>query len=99
VSLIGLYVSSQFFINDDANTQPRLPGYFLLNSRVAYERPVPGGHLSGFVMVNNILDQKYSTSGTIATNTLTGGGASERFVVPASGIAVYGGVSYRFEGL
>ncbi|MEO8047591.1 MAG: TonB-dependent receptor [Nitrospirota bacterium] len=99
VSLIGLYVSSQFFINDDANTQPRLPGYFLLNSRVAYERPVPGGHLSGFVMVNNILDQKYSTSGTIATNTLTGGGASERFIVPASGIAVYGGVSYRFEGL
>ena len=77
----------------------RLPGYFLLNSRVAYERPVPGGRLSGFLMLNNILNQKYSTSGTIATNTLTGAGAQEQFIVPAPGIAIYGGLSYRFEGL
>ncbi|WP_447603611.1 TonB-dependent receptor [Nitrospira sp. Nam80] len=99
VSLIGLYVSTQFFLNDENNIQPRLPGYFVLNSRISYERPVPGGRLTGFLMINNMLDQKYSTSGIMAVNVLTGGGALERFVVPAPGIALYGGLSYRFEAL
>jgi iron complex outermembrane receptor protein len=97
VSLIGLYVSTQFFQNDEENVQPRLPGYFLLNSRIVYERPVPGGRLSAFLMANNLLDQKYSTSGIIATNATTF--QQERFIVPAAGIAIYGGLSYRFEGL
>jgi outer membrane receptor protein involved in Fe transport len=96
-SLIGLYVSTQFHLNDEENAQPRLPGYFVLNSRLAYERPVPGGLLSGFLMVNNMLDRRYSTQGIIAPNTLTGGGAPERFIVPAPGLAIYGGLSYRFE--
>ena len=30
---------------------------------------------------------------------LTGGGALERFLVTAPGIALYGGLSYRFEAL
>ena len=99
VSLTGLYVSSQFYQGDEENEQPRIPSYFTLNSRIAYERPVPGGYLSGFLMLNNMLDQRYHTSGIMAPNTLTGGGAVERFVMPAPGIAIYGGVSYRFEGL
>jgi iron complex outermembrane recepter protein len=98
LSLIGLYVSTQFFQNDENNAEPRLPGYFVLNSRIAYERPVPGGRLSGFVMLNNMLDQKYSSFGTIASNTLTGGGAQERFVVPVPMFSLYAGLSYRFEG-
>ena len=99
VSLMGLYVSTQFHTGDEENAQPRIPGYFTLNSRIAYEQPVSGGHLSGFLMVNNMLDQRYYTSGIMAPNTLTGGGAVERFVMPAPGIAIYGGLSYRFEGL
>ena len=98
LSLIGLYVSTQFFQNDEINAEPRLPGYFVLNSRIAYERPVPGGRLSGFLMLNNMLDQKYSSFGTIASNTLTGGGAQERFVVPVATFSLYAGLSYRFEG-
>jgi iron complex outermembrane receptor protein len=99
ISLTGLYVSTQFFTNDEQNIQPKLPGYFVMNARIAYERAVPGGRLSGFLMLNNIFDQGYSTSGIIAANNLTGGGDVERFVVPAPGVAVYGGLSYRFEGL
>jgi iron complex outermembrane receptor protein len=99
LSLIGLYVGSQYYLNDETNMQPQLSSYFLLNGRLAYERPVPGGRLTGFLMLNNILNQKYSTSGTIASNTLTGGGALEQFVVPAPTFAIYGGLSYRFEGL
>jgi outer membrane receptor protein involved in Fe transport len=99
LSLIGLYVGSQYYLNDETNTQPRLPDYFLLNGRLAYERPVPGGRLTGFLLLNNILNRKYSTSGTMASNTLTGGGALEQFVMPAPTFAIYGGLSYRFEGL
>jgi len=99
ISMTGLYVSTQFMLNDEQNTQPRLPGYFVLNSRVAYERAVPGGRLAGFLMLNNILDQNYSTSGIIAANNLTGNGNVERFVMPSPGLAIYGGLSFRFEGL
>jgi len=99
ISLMGLYAGSQFHINDEENAQPQVPGYFLLNGRLAYEHEVPGGKLTGFLYLNNILDQKYSTFGIIAPNTLTGGGAPERFVMPAPGMSVYGGLSYRFEGL
>jgi len=99
VSLIGLYVSTQFSLNDEENAKPRLPGYFALNSRVTYERPVSGGVLGGFLMLNNMLNQNYSTSGIIAPNVLTGGGAIERFVVPAPLVAIYGGLSFRFGGL
>jgi outer membrane receptor protein involved in Fe transport len=99
LSLTGLYVSTQFQINDEQNSQPRIPGYFLLNARVAYEHDAPGGKIAAFLLLTNILDQKYSTSGILAANNLTGGGAIERFFVPAPGIAIYGGLSYRFEGL
>jgi iron complex outermembrane receptor protein len=100
LSLIGLYVGSQYYLNDETNVQPKLPSYFLLNGRLAYERPVPGGRLTAFLMLNNILNQKYSTSGTIATNTLTGNGLDPvQFVVPAPTFAIYGGLSYRFEGI
>ena len=101
VSLTGLYVSTQFFLGDEANVQPRLPGYFRMDGRIAYEREVPGGKLRAFLMLNNILDQKYSTSGIIARNVLTAPppGTIERFVVPAPGIAIYGGLSYTFTGL
>jgi outer membrane receptor protein involved in Fe transport len=98
-SLMGLYVTSQFHVNDEENAQPRVPGYFLLNARIAYEQKVPGGRLTGFLQLNNMLDQKYSTFGIIAPNTVTGGGAPERFIMPAPGIAIYGRLSYRFEGL
>jgi len=99
VSMTGLYISTQFLLNDEQNSQPRIPGYFLLNARAAYERDVPGGKLAGFLLLNNILDQKYSTSGILAANNLTGGGAIERFFVPAPGIAIYGGLSYTFNAL
>jgi len=93
LSVTGLYVSTQFHLNDEQNVQPRVPGYFVMNGRIAYEHPVPGGRLAAFFMVNNVLDQKYFQWGIISANA----GAVERFVMPAPGIAFYGGLSYRFE--
>ncbi len=90
LSLTGLYVSTQFGLGDEANAFERLPGYFVLNGRASYERPVPGGRVNGFLTVNNILDAEYSTFGSASS--------FGRTFVPAPGIAVYAGVSYRFEG-
>ena len=97
LSLSGLYASTQFLQGDESNVRDRLQGYFVLNGRVAYEHPVPGGVLKGFVSVNNALDNNYQTSGIYAANRITGGGATQQFVVPAPGIGFFGGVNYRFE--
>jgi iron complex outermembrane receptor protein len=98
VSLTGLYVGTQFFQGDEENAQPRIPSYFTLNSRIAYGQAVPGGHLSGYVMLTNILDERYYTSGIMAPNVLATPPKVDPFVMPAPSIAIYGGLSYRFEG-
>lgn len=97
-ALTGLYVSTQVYLNDDPNAFPRLPGYFVLNGRIAYDRVVPGGKLSMFLQGNNLLNTEYSTFGSIA-NDFVNTGINEPFVSPAPTFAVYFGVSYRFEGL
>ncbi len=90
-SLSGLYVSTQFYNNDEANAFPRLPGYFLLGGRVSYDRAVSGGKLSVFLQATNLLDKPYSSYGIISF----GGIRNES---PAPQFAVYFGISYRFEG-
>ena len=89
-ALTGLYASTQFYNNDEANAFPRLNGYFILSGRLAYDRSVPGGKLGVFFEGRNLLNQKYSTYGIIA-------GSGTRFESPAAGIAFYGGLSYQFE--
>jgi len=96
LSLTGLYVSTQVYLNDEPNAFPRLPGYFVLGGRVSYERIVPGGKVSFFLQGNNLLNKEYSTFGSIAfdfVNTFM----NEPFVSPAPTFAVYFGASYRFE--
>lgn len=90
LSLIGLYVSTQFAQGDEANVFERIPGYFVLNGRASYETKVPGGRLTAYLLLNNMTDHEYSTFGTAS---LFG-----RTFVPAQSLAVYGGLSYKFEG-
>lgn len=98
VTATGLYVSTQFFQNDEDNTRERLSGYFVLNGKVSYKREVPGGRLESFLLLNNILNSDYFTRGIYATDTIPGGdGSNVRFVIPAPGISVFGGISYQFE--
>ena len=97
LSLMGLYVSTQFLQGDESNDRDRLLGYFVLNGNVAYEHTVPGGILKGFFAVNNLLNNDYFTSGIYAANRITGGGATDQFVVPAPGVGFFGGLNYRFE--
>lgn len=98
LTLMGLYVSTQFLDNDQSNSRERLPGYFVLNGKASYQRPVPGGILKAFLQLNNMLDTEYATRGIYATDTITGGdGSTVKFVVPAPGINVFGGISYQFN--
>ena len=94
-SLNGLYVGTKFLFGDEANAEKRLPGYFLLNARLAYERKTPSGTIGAFVQVNNLLDTKYETLGRLAFNFTTN--ATEAFMIPAPGTSVFGGLSYRFD--
>lgn len=90
LSLIGLYVSTQFAQGDEANAFERIPGYFVLNGRASYETKVPGGRMTAYLLLNNMTDHEYSTFGTAS---LFG-----RTFVPAQTISIYGGLSYKFEG-
>ena len=98
VSMMGLYAGTQFLQNDEGNNRTRLPGYFVLNGKASYQRQVPGGILKAFLQINNLLNSEYFTRGIYASDTLPGGdGSTVRFVVPAPGIAVFGGISYQFS--
>ncbi len=92
LSLNALYVGEQFLFGDASNTEAKLPDYLVFNAKVTYQR----GNLTAYLMGNNIFDNKYETRGILATNPATS--SLDRFLVPAPGIGVFVGVSYRFEG-
>ncbi len=83
VSLFGNYVSKRFLNNDEPNNARRLADYFVLGSRLAYQWKDWTGH----VTVNNLTDKKYSTFGTLG---------AQPFRIPAPGINVFGGLSFRY---
>jgi outer membrane receptor protein involved in Fe transport len=83
VSLLGTYVGSQYLLNDEPNEGKKLDDYFVLNTRLAYEWK----SLTAYFSVNNLTHQKYTTFGILG---------DERFLVPAPGINVFGGISFRY---
>ncbi|MDT7041418.1 TonB-dependent receptor [Candidatus Nitronereus thalassa] len=98
LSVMGLYVGSQFLQNDEGNTSSSLPGYFVLNGKAAYERDVPGGIFTAFLQFNNILDANNFSRGIYAADRIPGGdGSTVQFVVPEPGFAMFGGISYQFN--
>ena len=72
LSLFGTYVSRQFLLGDEPNQGKKLADYFVLNSRIAYEQK----YWTAQVTLNNMTNQKYSTSGIIT---------NQPFFVPAPG--------------
>ena len=91
-SLNALYVGCQFLFGDESNTEVKLSDYLVFNTKITYQR----GNLTAFLIGNNIFDKEYETRGILATNPNTF--ALDRFLVPAPGIEVFVGLSYRFEG-
>jgi iron complex outermembrane receptor protein len=83
ISLLGNYVGRQFFLNDEPNRFRKLEDYFVLGSRVSYRWK----DLTGYLMVNNLTNQKYSTSGIKV---------AQPFLVPAPRINLFAGLIYRY---
>jgi iron complex outermembrane receptor protein len=84
LSLFGTYVGSQFLINDEPNRAKKLHDHFVLNHRISYE----WRHWLAHVTIANLTDRDYSTSGVIS--------ATGPFFVPAPGINVFAGISFRY---
>jgi iron complex outermembrane receptor protein len=90
--LNGAYVGTQRFRGDEANVATPLASYVLVNGglRAQWKR------LSGFVTVNNMLDNEYETFGTFAPNARREGAPVEPFLTPAPPLNVIAGLSFRF---
>jgi len=83
LSLSGNYVGSQFLNNDEPNQAKKLAGYFVLNSRLAYQ----WRDWTVSVVVNNLTDRKYSTYGILG---------AEPNRVPAPGINAFGAIAFKY---
>jgi outer membrane receptor protein involved in Fe transport len=58
--------SSQYVRGDEANLLAPVPGYAVVNARIAYR---VGSHASVFALVNNLFDAGYSTFGVLGDAT------------------------------
>ena len=58
--------SSQYYRGDEANLLPPIPGYVVVNARLAYQI---AGAVSVFVLVDNVFDARYSTFGVLGDAT------------------------------
>ena len=54
-------IGSRFFIGDDANQNPKLPGYWLVNLNASYQVTE---QVQLFGLVNNLFDRRYALFGT-----------------------------------
>jgi iron complex outermembrane receptor protein len=94
-------VSSSFYVGDESNQLPPLPGYTTVNLHTSY-KPFP--HFEVFAAVSNLLNRKYSTWGILsdptgigtpgvpADSVTSGPGVDNRFQSPAAPLEVFGGV-------
>jgi len=74
------------------NRQPTLAGYTFVNLGAS----ATWRKLTGFVRLQNVLDQAYETFGTFAPNGRVAGAPIERFLTPAAPISAIAGLQYAF---
>lgn len=97
--------SDEYLRGDEANQNPTLPGYVVVNLHSSY---AVTRNLEAFANVQNLFDAHYATfaqfgdptgigaPGIPAGAVSNGPGVDNRFVGPAPPIAVYAGVHVRF---
>jgi outer membrane receptor protein involved in Fe transport len=92
----ALYFSSQYFVGDESNQFPKLPGYAVFNLRASYQI---NKTFQVYAKVNNVLDNHYATYGTFfetdAIPNFANGGApftDPRSISPAQPRSFYVGM-------
>lgn len=91
LSLDEACASPRRIVGDESNTEPKLPGYCVTNLGASYETSSWRVFVRGF----NVLDSDHQARGILSTNP--GTGDMDRFLVPAAGVSVRAGISYRFS--
>src|SRR5215204_2021327 len=96
----ALFVGSQYFVGDESNQTPRLPGYSVFNLHASYQI---NKTFQIYGRVDNILDNRYATYGTFFARddvpNFANGGApftDPRSVSPAQPRAIYAGLKATF---
>jgi iron complex outermembrane receptor protein len=93
----ALYVGEQVLDNDDANLQPKLDDYTVVNARVKWTAASvtsPRNGLALFVEARNLFDEEYATRGIFAFDFLSN--SSDRFFTPAPGRRFLAGAEWNF---
>jgi outer membrane receptor protein involved in Fe transport len=96
----ALLVSSQYFVGDESNQAPRLPGYAVFNLHASYQI---NKTFQLYARVDNLFDNRYATYGTFfdtssLPNFANGGAAftDARSLSPARPRAFYTGLKATF---
>jgi outer membrane receptor protein involved in Fe transport len=96
----ALWVSSQYFVGDESNQFPKLPGYAVFNLHASYQIDKT---FQIYGRVDNVLDNRYATYGTFfqtdAIPNFANGGApfsDPRSLSPARPRALYAGLKVSF---
>ena len=83
------FVSSAYYVGDEANLLAPLPGYTVVDLHSTY-RPLP--HVELYASISNLFDRKYATYGILSDPTGVGAPG-----VPADGVTNGSGVDNRFQ--
>lgn len=96
----ALWVSSQYFVGDESNQAPRVPGYAVFNLHTSYQLDKT---FQIYGRLDNVLDNRYATYGTFfdtgAIPNFANGGApftDPRSLSPARPRALYAGLKATF---
>jgi iron complex outermembrane recepter protein len=92
------YVGRQYYVGDDANQNPQLPSYTVVNVHATY---TVARDVDIFGSINNLFDRKYSVYGTYfnpddVANAIPQTLTNPQTQTPAQGIAFRLGVRVRF---
>lgn len=87
-----IVASSQYYVGDEANQNPQLPGYWVANIRTTYQ-VTPNVQIFG--LVNNLFNESYATYGTYF-DTAYLGLSNPEMQTPGAPLAAYGGLKARF---
>ena len=91
-------VGQQYFIGDDANQNPRLPAYAVVNLHTSYQ---VSKNVTLFANINNLFNNKYALYGTyFDPSGVTKAGlpitlTDQRTLVPGMPFAIYGGIRIK----
>ena len=86
--------SGQYYRGDEVNLLPQIPGYVIVNARVAYDAFT---WMTVFALVDNVLDARYSTFGVLGDpRPVFPAYTDPRFLGPGAPRGGWIGVDLRF---